>query len=955
MAARGISDQRRRIVPRAGDLERLEPVVEMGALGLLSPHAISDRLEIERGEAEELLELGKWFGFVDEEGSDLTEQGRRFVGQAERRPAIAREVLWGRPLVRRVMGHPAWSSSATQAAREVVAERTDLPSGEVGPRARQFVELLEETSLLDARGPGEEGPSEELPSPGELPVAVLGLSDEEREKLGRLGVETVEEFVEVDEAQLVARFDETDGGGRHVERLGEEARRLLDCETGEIASVGRRLSAASWSMDDDWHEVLVDLPTRAVSGFEKADFESVGEVVVAGICCELTRLPGIGESTAEAVAEQVALIAEQGYEVYLYGPGGRPQTVTELADQLLNSLADEDREVMRLRFLEGETFRDIGERFGLTRQRMRQKTGDYLERLRGHYREVARGLVGPLVDRLEAGAGLVHRAEVELWTGCSDLYRVLLAVLLLDESAYIWNDHFIANRASTRLERGPVARVRRGIADANGVHVSIREVVGFARRAGIALDREGARDLVETIWGLSCDVRGRVVNRWAKKGDRIAEVLVDARRRLGLEAIAERYAERYATDEEADPTARRVQPFVKQHPKLYTVGNGVYVHEVALPVNRRVLDDVVDWCLERIRGETTAVSVKVLLEDLRDSEFAVGDHIESLNWYLLRDVLLRRPEVIGFHNTFNVAWEETYEQQGVTLLDRVERILAELGGVVSAGEVVEHLPEDFEVNPHSVENYLVAEPFSIRLGDDRYIHRANLELSDETYETILETALELLPEDGTVVATPQLVEKMADREETREFARRRRAEEELWGMLRHDERVETSPELLVARGEGEEPELLKRAIREVLGEKGAAYPREVDEALEQRFGFVVSDSRVYRRMRELASASDLGRLSNGLYYLTAEEDAELFERFDRRRREMIRLARRANLSDFDSRELHLMARFFAEIDRPSSARNVLEVLLERGGDPAVYRRWRGLYDRVVDQLESRPG
>ncbi|MFB6375907.1 MAG: hypothetical protein ABEN55_22955, partial [Bradymonadaceae bacterium] len=221
----------------------------------------------------------------------------------------------------------------------------------------------------------------------------------------------------------------------------------------------------------------------------------------------------------------------------------------------------------------------------------------------------------------------------------------------------------------------------------------------------------------------------------------------------------------------------------------------------------------------------------MLLEELQESEFAVGDHIESLNWYLLRDLLLRHPEVIGFHNTFNVAWEETYQEAGVTLLDRVERILGEAGEPVSSEEVIDRLPEDFEVNPHSVENYLVAEPFSIRLGDDVYVHRANLGLSDEMLHTVVETALEILPEDGTVIGTPQLVEWLGTRSETREFAERDRAAEEIWGLLRHDDRAQTSPELLVARRIGDQEELLKRAIKDVLRDRGPVYPREVDEAL----------------------------------------------------------------------------------------------------------------------------
>lgn len=951
MAAEGTRHRSETIVPRASDLNRLEIVVELGALGIMAPEEIGKRLNVAPSKAEYLIELGQWFGFVDATCSDLTERGRRFVGQVGRRRAIVREVLWGRPLVRQVFDHPDWADDPDAAAEAVVADRTDLSPSSRRQRARSFVRLLERISLRkDQDVRRDQEVSLELPSPGSLPVEVLGLSDDERAWARDRDVATVDGFVEAETGALAEAGDD----GR-LAQLHRRARAIAECDVSAFESVARRLVTERWSMEADWQDVLVDVPTRAESGFDKAGFETIGQLVVAVGCSDLTRLPGIGQNTADVVGDQLSLIADQGYDVYLYGPGGRPRTVTELADRMLNSLGEDDRELMRLRFLEGKTFSEIGEIFGLTRQRMRQKTGDYLERLRGHYQGVARGLIGMLLQRMEAGAGLVHRSQVELWTGCSDLYRVLLVALLLDEGTYIWNDHFLANRASTRLQRGPVAEVRRRIADADRMQVPLREVVAFAREAGIGIDPEGARDLVEVVWGLDCDRRGRVHNPWTNKGDRIAQVLVEARRPLELDAIAERYAEAHASEEEAKPTARRVQPFVKKHPKVYTVGNGRYVHEVALPLNKRVLDDVADWCIERLKGQATAVSVKVLLEELQESEFAVGDHIESLNWYLLRDVLLRHSGVIGFHNTFNVAWEASYQEAGVTLLDRVERILAEAGGPVSSEEVLDRLPEDFEVNPHSVENYLVAEPFSIRMGDDIYLHRDNLGLAEGTRRRVVETAVDLLPDDGTVIGTPQLVEWMADREATREFAERDRAAEEIWGLLRHDDRAQTSPELLAARPVGEGGELLKRAITEVLREQGPAYPREVDEALEERFGFQVSDSRVYRRMRELAAESELARLSNGLYYQRMADDTDLFAAFEKRSRELIRLARRANLTDFDSDELFMLARYFDHTDRPSAARNVLEVLLDRGGDPEVFETWKRLYQTVVDELERDAG
>ncbi|MFB6375905.1 MAG: hypothetical protein ABEN55_22945, partial [Bradymonadaceae bacterium] len=124
MAAEGTHDRSDAIIPRASDLNRLEITIELGALGIMAPGEIAKRLNVAPGKAQYLVDLGQWFGFIDETCSDLTERGRRFVGQVGRRRAIVREVLWSRPVVRQVFGHPDWPEDPEAAAEAVIADRT---------------------------------------------------------------------------------------------------------------------------------------------------------------------------------------------------------------------------------------------------------------------------------------------------------------------------------------------------------------------------------------------------------------------------------------------------------------------------------------------------------------------------------------------------------------------------------------------------------------------------------------------------------------------------------------------------------------------------------------------------------------------------------------------------------------------------------------------------------------
>ena len=940
-------NERQHRLARATHLERFDTLLEVMALGRYEPEVLGARIGVEPPNLDGYFELAEWLGWIGEGRCDLTERGRRYVGNPVERWTRLRETLMMRPLIAQVMGSEAWPLDPSRAVRSTVERQPERGRWQrVAEHVDILVALLRRASLLDEATENGEVPWQEaLPEPDGLPVAAVNLPESIAARAHALQLETLGAFVEADPGEIAgARGPETVSAEEVVEWQQEVTERLgRDLEIAH--PVAQRLLRDGWSLDTPWETVLVDLPTRAFSAFERLGLETIGEVLVAVAVLELRRVRGIGDNTVEAVRRQLHVIAERGYAVYLYGPGGKPQTVSGLADRMLNLLDAEARDIMRRRFLEGKTFSDIGEHYGLTRQRIRQKTGDYLDQLREHFGGIAGELAAPVVEALDRGAGLIHREAVELLTGCANLYQVLLTVLLVDDDAYIWNRHFLANRPATKLERGALAEVRRAIADSHSTRVSLREGVSLARRAGISVGSEGVRDLVATGWQLECDRRSTFPNRWTNKGDRIAEVMLEERHPMTLEEIAEGYKQRYATEDEAEPTSRRVQPFVKKHPNIYTVGNGEYVHRVALPVDARLLDDIVDWCVDRIRGEERAISVKVLLEQLRQGDWGLVEEIEELNWYLLRDVLLRRAGVMRFQNAFDVAWGGSVEDEGTTLLERVERILREADEPIDSDEVVERLPENFEVNPHSVENYLVSEDFSIRLDFDAYVHRQNLGLSEDLTEQILDAAVGALPEDGSVVGTPSLMEAVGEVGGAEVLVERPRGDSQLWGLLRHDDRVETAANRLVARAGDHGEGLLGRAIRDVLEQIGPSYPRQVDRALSDQFGFEVSDSRVYRRIRDLCDQGRIGRLSSGMYYPAGLEDEELVALFARRVDTLAETVEEADTSDWSSDELWVLARLFRREGREDLALQLLECLVDR--DDPRRQQWVSFRDRVT--------
>jgi signal transduction histidine kinase len=217
MAAEGSSDRSDAIVPRASDLNRLEVAIELGALGITAPEEIAKRLNVSPGKAEDLVELGQWFGFIDEARSDLTERGRRFVGQVCRRRAIVRAVLWSRPVVRQVFGHPGWSEDRESAAHAVTEALTEgrRPRTEFRIRTKDGGYLWVESVGKELEGVG---------ARSELVITTRDISERKAR-----------------EADLVQARDTAEAARKEAERAREEAEQANRLKSAFLANMSHEI------------------------------------------------------------------------------------------------------------------------------------------------------------------------------------------------------------------------------------------------------------------------------------------------------------------------------------------------------------------------------------------------------------------------------------------------------------------------------------------------------------------------------------------------------------------------------------------------------------------------------------------------------------------------------------------------------------------------------------------
>jgi hypothetical protein len=190
-----------------------------------------------------------------------------------------------------------------------------------------------------------------------------------------------------------------------------------------------------------------------------------------------------------------------------------------------------------------------------------------------------------------------------------------------------------------------------------------------------------------------------------------------------------------------------------------------------------------------------------------------------------------------------------------------------------------------------------------------------------------------------------LLEAVGEVDGAEVLVERSRADAQLWGLLRHDDRVETAANRLVARAGEYDEGLLGRAIRETLTEIGPSYPRHVDRALAERFGFEISDSRVYRRLRDLCDQGEVGRLSCGMYYPAGLTDEQLVELFGRRADTLAEALEESDTADWSADELWVLARAFRREGLEELAGQLVEELVGRE-DPRR-EQWESFRDEVT--------
>jgi hypothetical protein len=757
-----------------------------------------------------------------------------------------------------------------------------------------------------------------------VPVSVLNPPSLIQNVLERFDVGTVGELLELSAEEL---RDARGVGAKKIEVISElkdRAQAELDfdqhglSEASETQLLSDRLENTGVDMEESWERVLRVLPTRARGAFESVGYGTVRELVDAFERGELSRLPNFGPKTLRRVEEVLELIASEGLEKYLFGERGRPETLGELIGQALDSLEDNDRVIVERRFFAGDTFGEIGDDYGVSFQAIQARFDTLIETLSHRFAPEAQALTEPLLAECEETGGLLSAERVLAVTRLEDLRHVLFVLHVAGYTDFrIWQDVFITPLHQTEIDT-KLRVLRDQIVETGRAVLPFERIQNFARRADIALDRLALRRLFEVAWEVDIGESGPVRNPWARRSDHVANVLEDAGVSMAASEILERLEGAEEFEQGIDEISERaLNGLLHRHEDIYTIERGTYVHASALPVSPEDLDQVVAWCVERLEGETGQISTKYLLGELEETGMAR----EGLTPYLLKDALSRHPEVLTFKNTYLVAHAETFEESGKTLADRVESVLEEAREPLTVEDVIDRLPEGIDYHRMSIYTTLLSAPFSLNMGNNRFVHIDFVGLSESRRKRLLDAVYQRLPDDGTPMSCNDLLEELSEMPEARSLALREHGPGLLWGLLREDERIVCGPGELVARDIGSESQhVLRTAIGQIVADYGAAYPREVRSELRSQFGYGGSDSAVFGSLTRSAEEGRLLRLPDSLY-VPEGDDESILECMSSRDREVVKLATSSEIEETPARIVGLLEAYYkrhghsAQLDR----------------------------------------
>ena len=585
-----------------------------------------------------------------------------------------------------------------------------------------------------------------------------------------------------------------------IQRFGNEAFESLNVPTKVFTSTqGARTHGLLKRLDDigidaglPWRNLLVHTNVRIQNALELHEVETLGQVIDLYESGELSRTKNVGKSSFEVFGEQLALLAEHGIDRYLFGEEGQPVDLPDLVERAMESFDEIDRQMVILRYRDRRTLQEVGERFNLTRERVRQRVAKVLDRSRLVFDNLAETMLKELIDALDANHGVLELSTaLELSPGDEFPWQIVFVLDMLERDARVVGTSLLVAGETDACEA-----LRKRLLECCEMfgfsHLDRQDLEQVRDMAGLELSSDAMEALVEEFDLLEREEDGRWKNRRVNLSNLYARILQSSGDPMTLKQIAEARQEHQKLDEL--PELRAVYTVITRTDEIVRLERGLYLHQDHLPVPledlTKIVDDITAMVVER--GEV--VNMTVVHQNLVDQ----GRLPEQVTTGMLHHLVARRDNIYNFTGgTMEVAPADSGLKR-MTLADQVIEVLRMASTPLSPQEIIEQIPDDAYTNEGSILGTLSADGI-LSLGTSAYTHLDHMGLPDGGAERLVEHAVSCLPVRD-VTGPILLLEKLdSSMPEVKRLGSMEAPERWLWGLLRTDSRVSTGPGMWLAR------------------------------------------------------------------------------------------------------------------------------------------------------------
>jgi len=357
-----------------------------------------------------------------------------------------------------------------------------------------------------------------------------------------------------------------------------------------------------------------------------------------------------------------------------------PTTPDELVNLILSTYLREERclAIIQDRLLGGKTLSQCGQKWDITRERIRQLEREILWGLKKDFGKQALLVSRPLLYALEESGGLLP-VEVLPQYDCSNPGVASLSLLLCGISGYrVWisstgNQYLTKSRTGKLKEMA--RRLRFNIKESYGFVVDIGKVSQVACSGeGICLEPEVLAHFLADL-----DIADSYGESSIKLSGTISSMIESLMRRASGKLSLKEVKKSLAISKVSLQTV--INTLHNNH-NIYPVPGG-YIHAKNFPYFSE-LKKLVERAVPYIEGEPSPVGVGWLLKKLGPSV--------PISPMTFKRALGFHPGIISLGSSHQVAWKSSFIDSGVNLTARILRILEEASCPLSSEEIKGKLP-----------------------------------------------------------------------------------------------------------------------------------------------------------------------------------------------------------------------------------------------------------------------